>query len=752
MILDDGHVELAEGAIVDGRLRIVEELARGSMSSVYLARELDSGRDVVLKILGGKYATRADARPRLLAEEQYTAALAGRPGIVRVLSTGALADEGDAPYLVLEYVDGPTLTGHVAGQSTDVAHVLTLLAELAGIVADVHATGIVHRDIKPENVLVAERDGEVVLKLTDFGLATRATDAGPGSGSTGRDGSSGSPESGLRLTGDHDRPGTHHYMAPEQCVGGDVGTPADIYALGVSAFELLVGEPPWGSRTGREVVIRKCDPTLPCFAISDLSLGLPAMVVVAIDAALQREPALRPTASGFRDAMRAGAIEVRARPGAVLLPPVRVTRGRAHTPKRPMPAAAGGATLMGVPAARSGTASAAATMRLGRGRMELVVPEVTRPSDLELLPVTAPVVVTPEPSSAETPSAETPSAEPAITEPTIAEPSSPAPVARQRRAHPERHVEVTELSPRAGAIMVAAEARARSGDTEAVIAVPSGMTEVIDRAAVEQAIARASAAAKLGEPLGPAIEVERETYAEHDAARGAKIAASSTLDRRAGGRRGLRWVALLGVLSVGAAVVLWWVDDTVRAGEGRRDDLGGAETRPAAIASDEPGLVGAAPDVGGPRVAAVEVKPEVMPPTEALHPVPAPSVEDTSADAPSKPPTKPITPARPRPAKPDAPDPVPSTPVAAVPIHETAACVEARAAVARAASSAAWADVLAHSKNRRCWSDASVVTRARVRALATLGRYDECVREGKGVTDPALAALIEVCRTRRGEP
>ena len=98
------------------------------------------------------------------------------------------------------------------------------------------------------------------------------------------------------------------------------------------------------------------------------------------------------------------------------------------------------------------------------------------------------------------------------------------------------------------------------------------------------------------------------------------------------------------------------------------------------------------------------------------------------------------------------PAPTQSPAVATVPMHETPACEEARAAVARAASSAAWADVLAHSKNRRCWSDASVVTRARVRALATLGRYDECVREGKGVTDPALAALIEVCRTRRGEP
>jgi serine/threonine-protein kinase len=746
MILDDGHVELAEGAIVDGRLRIVEDLARGSMSSVYLARELESGRDVVLKILGGKYATRADARPRLLAEEQYTAALADKPGIVRVLSTGALADEGDAPYLVLEYVDGPTLTGHVAGQSTDVAHVLTLLAELAGIVADVHAAGIVHRDLKPENVLVAEREGEVVLKLTDIGLATRATDAA---------GAPASPASGLRLTGDHDRPGTHHYMAPEQCVGGDVGTAADIYALGVSAFELLVGEPPWGSRTGREVVIRKCDPTLPCFAISDLSLGLPAMVVEAIDAALQREPGLRPTASGFRDAMRAGASEVRARPGAVVLPPVRVSRGRAHTPKRPMPAAAaGGAAVTGVPAARSGTASAAATMRLGRGRMDLVVPEVTRSSDLELRPAAEAAVVTAAPAGGESASVA-----PASVAPASAASVSAEPVVRQRRAHPERHVEVTELSPRAGAIVVAGQARARSGDTEAVLEVPSGMTEVIDRAAVEQAIARASAAAKLGEPLGPAIEVERETYAERDASRAGTtgagtIAAPATLDRGDRGRRGWRWVALLGVLSVAAALRLWWVDGTVRTGEGGRDDVGGGETRPAAIASDEPGLVERGNEGGGPRLEAVDVKPDVpAPPPNALHPVPAPSSiedarDDTRDDAPPSAPAKPVVTPRPKPTKPDPSDPLPSPPVAAVPMHETPACEAARSAVSRAASSGDWDGVLNASKNRKCWSDSSTVAAVRVRALLALARHEDCVREGKAYSQRKIVAMVDLCRER----
>jgi len=598
----------------------------------------------------------------LLAEQEYTAALADKPGIVRVLSTGELAEEGDAPYLVLEYVDGPTLTGHVAGQSTDVAHVLTLLGQLAGIVADVHAAGIVHRDIKPENVLVAQREGEVVLKLTDFGLATRAAGGGL-------------LEGGNRLTGDHDRPGTQHYMAPEQCVASEVGTAADIYALGVSAFELLVGEPPWGSRTGREVVIRKCDAALPSFVISDLSLGLPAIAVAAIDAALEREPGLRPTAVGFREAMLAAASEVRARPGAVVMPPVRVPRERAHTPRRPIAAAAMG------PATGSGPASATASVRVGRGRMELVVSEVTQVAQLEVAAHVRELVAAPA-------------------------------VARQRRADPERHVDVTELSPRAGAIEVAAEARARSGDTVAVIEVPAVCTAVVDRGVVEQAI--------VPEVVRPEVVRERQ------------------------GNAGLRWIAVLGGLSIVAAVVLWRVNETVSADEPGRGDtqVEGGATRPASIAREQARVD---PAAVGPSVPARPVEPAV--PAPSPMPVsPSTSIEDAPGKAATKP--EPIPTPRPKLGKPDVPSPVSSPVVGAVPMHETPACEQARSAVASAASDGNWDAVLTGSKNRKCWSDSSSVAALRVRALLALERHHDCVREGKGFTQRKIAAMVEMCRER----
>jgi hypothetical protein len=211
---------------------------------------------------------------------------------------------------------------------------------------------------------------------------------------------------------------------------------------------------------------------------------------------------------------------------------------------------------------------------------------------------------------------------------------------------------------------------------------------------------------------------------------------------------------LLGVLSVAAALRLWWVDGTVRTGEGGRDDVGGGETRPAAIASDEPGLVERGNEGGGPRLEAVDVKPDVpAPPPNALHPVPAPSSiedarDDTRDDAPPSAPAKPVVTPRPKPTKPDPSDPLPSPPVAAVPMHETPACEAARSAVSRAASSGDWDGVLNASKNRKCWSDSSTVAAVRVRALLALARHEDCVREGKAYSQRKIVAMVDLCRER----
>lgn len=310
----EGHAAIDDGSLVaGGRYRIDEEIAKGAMCLVYRATDVATGRAVALKVLGGKYARRDDARPRLFAEQRYSSLFAGHPMIVAALGHGELPEHDSAPYLALEYVDGPTLSGYLRSRGDDTALRLQLLRDLAGVVSVVHAAGVVHRDIKPRNIMVATVEGSPVPKLTDFGLATRVEGADPAD---------------ERLTREHDRPGTKHYMAPEQCLGMPPTRAADVYALGITAYEMLVGEPPWASRAEIEVVHRKCDATLPPFSLADLSLDVPACVVDAIDRALQFDPGARPTAAELRDAAAQGLREVSlAKPGRTALLAVVVKDG-----------------------------------------------------------------------------------------------------------------------------------------------------------------------------------------------------------------------------------------------------------------------------------------------------------------------------------------------------------------------------------------------------------------------------------------
>ena len=188
---------------------IVGELGRGGMGVVYKARQTTLNRPVAIKmILGGKY-TDPLAQARFLVEAEVIARLS-HPHVVQVFEFGRCDDQ---PYFVLEFVSGGTLAekrkevGRFAPRDA-----AAMVAKLAGAMAAAHALGVVHRDLKPANVLLADT-GEP--KVTDFGLA--------------KVGDAGATASGAVL-------GTPSYMPPEQAAGRtkEVGTPADVYALGPS--------------------------------------------------------------------------------------------------------------------------------------------------------------------------------------------------------------------------------------------------------------------------------------------------------------------------------------------------------------------------------------------------------------------------------------------------------------------------------------------------------------------------------------
>ncbi|MEO8673114.1 MAG: serine/threonine-protein kinase [Tahibacter sp.] len=213
-----------------GNYRVLSELGRGGMGSVFLAERADAEYEtrVAIKLIRG-FPTR-EALQRLRRERQLLAGLQ-HPGIARLLDGGTT--ESGQPYLVIEFVDGVPLNQWLLDQQADLHTRLLLFQSLCAAVHFAHQNLVVHSDLKPANVLV-RADGKPVL--LDFGIA-RLVDAGAGD----------SRPTELRAF-------TPDYASPEQLAGGSVSSASDVYALGLLLYEMLCGESYRGvvrSQTGR---------------------------------------------------------------------------------------------------------------------------------------------------------------------------------------------------------------------------------------------------------------------------------------------------------------------------------------------------------------------------------------------------------------------------------------------------------------------------------------------------------------------
>ena len=222
---------MAEPAGLTGRrlgpYLVGEEIGRGGMATVYLARRADGELDQTVAI---KVLRRAgeELRARFRAERQTLVALR-HPFIVAPLDAGTLED--GRPYLVLEKVDGRPLLDYCREENVGLEERLLLFEKICQAVAYAHGRLVVHRDLKPSNILV-DRDGQP--RLLDFGIAKLL-------GSPGESG--GSASGGSDLTGAGGAPFTPRYASPEQVRGEPVSTASDVYSLGVVFFELLVLQP-----------------------------------------------------------------------------------------------------------------------------------------------------------------------------------------------------------------------------------------------------------------------------------------------------------------------------------------------------------------------------------------------------------------------------------------------------------------------------------------------------------------------------
>jgi tRNA A-37 threonylcarbamoyl transferase component Bud32 len=202
-----------------GRFAVLGRLGRGAFGTVYKARDPGLDRVVAVKVpRAGTFAT-AEEEARFLREARAAARLT-HPGIVSVYEVSA---DGEAPAIVSELVDGPTLADRLTAGRLTFREAAEMVAALADALDYAHRQRVVHRDVKPSNILLAGSQP----KLADFGLARR-------------DGAE------ITVTLDGQVLGTPAYMAPEQAAGSPaVDSRADVYSLGVILYELLTGELPF---------------------------------------------------------------------------------------------------------------------------------------------------------------------------------------------------------------------------------------------------------------------------------------------------------------------------------------------------------------------------------------------------------------------------------------------------------------------------------------------------------------------------
>ncbi|HTJ40574.1 MAG TPA: serine/threonine-protein kinase [Kofleriaceae bacterium] len=264
---------LHRGAMA-GPWRVEHELGRGGMGSVYAATHDEIGKRAALKVVHAHALTPWFTAERFLLEARVVNQVS-HPGIVDIFETGVLGD--GRPYLVMERLDGMTLGQRLTAGRILADEVCAILLEVCEAIRAAHGANIVHRDLKLDNVFLLEGSdpAKPKIKVLDWGIAKLLLESG------------GANTFADRLIG------TPRYVSPEQARGGSVTTKADIYSLGIMAYELFLEEPPFVAESAAELLVMHLRdlPPMPSEAWPDIPKDLEQLLCDM----LAKDPDDRPT-------------------------------------------------------------------------------------------------------------------------------------------------------------------------------------------------------------------------------------------------------------------------------------------------------------------------------------------------------------------------------------------------------------------------------------------------------------------------
>lgn len=268
------------GAVLAGRYAIERRLGMGGMGAVYLARQRPLGRAVALKVLRKDLLGDPVAVERFHNEAKVIAQL-GHPHIVSIHDFGTVSpdhDEDGGLFIAMEYLAGRTLSAVLREEGPlPWTRTLGVARDVARALSAAHRRGVVHRDLKPDNIILVEAEGiGDFVKVLDFGIAKVVNERAHAEA----------------LTGTGFVPGTPGYIAPEQVLGGGDDVRSDLYALGVTWFEMLTRRRPFSGDSAMKIFLAQIEGTPP--RLKDLLPHVPDEVDALVGALLDKDPDRRP--------------------------------------------------------------------------------------------------------------------------------------------------------------------------------------------------------------------------------------------------------------------------------------------------------------------------------------------------------------------------------------------------------------------------------------------------------------------------